>query len=80
MDYIPQEQRQTADLDAIFEEIAMLDGNRQSGDRPEFMRNLGLGPDLDLSAFFGADYQPSDPLYSYLQPDTFGGETEGKYQ
>lgn len=72
MTFVPQEQSQTADLEAIFEEIAALDGNRQSGDRPEFMRNLGLGPDLDLSAFFGADYQPSDPLFSYLQPDSFG--------
>lgn len=72
MDYLPNEQNQTADLEAIFEEIAVLDGKRSNGDRPEFMRNLGLGPDLDLSAFFGADYQPSDPLFSYLQPDSFG--------
>lgn len=74
LDYTSQEQSQTADLEAIFEEIAMLDGTRQAGDRPEFMRNLGLGPDLDLSAFFGADYQPSDPLFSYLQPDSYGND------
>lgn len=67
-----QDEGHPTDLDAIFEEIAMLDGARQDDDRPQFMRNLGLGPDLDLSAFFGTDYQPSDPLFTYLQSDTFG--------
>lgn len=69
---IPSDEGHAADLDAIFEEIAMLDGARPDDDRPQFMRNLGLGPDLDLSAFFGTDYQPSDPLFSYLQSDTYG--------
>ncbi|GAB7348889.1 hypothetical protein MBLNU459_g7584t1 [Dothideomycetes sp. NU459] len=68
----PPHEGQPSDLDAIFEEIAMLDGVRQDDDRPQFMRNLGLGPDLDLSAFFGTDYQPSDPLYTYLHTNSFG--------
>lgn len=55
----------------IFEELAMLE-RTESGQNPKFMQNLGFGPDLDLAEFFGADYQPSDPLLSYMQPDTFG--------
>ena len=35
------------------------------------MENLGFGPDLDLAEFFGADYQPSDPLLAYMQPNEF---------
>lgn len=61
-----------ADLEAIFEEIAMLDGNMQATDGSQFMQNLGVGPDLDLGAFFGADYQQSDPLLAYLQNDAYG--------
>ena len=60
-----------ADLEAMFEEIAMLDGNRQATDGSQFMQNLGVGHDLDLSAFFGTDYQQTDPLLAYLQPDAF---------
>ena len=56
------------DFDALFEEIAMLEGSRHAQDGAQFMQNLGVGPDLDLSTFFGADYQASDPMLAYLQP------------
>ena len=59
-----------ADFDAIFEEIAMLDGSRHAHDGARFMQNLGVNPDLDLSDFFGPDYQASDPMLAYLQPGT----------
>lgn len=62
----------TADLEAIFEEIAMLDGTRQANDGTQFMQNLGVGPDLDLSAFFGADYQQTDSVLAYFQQDALG--------
>lgn len=65
----PNQGDNAVDLEAIFEEIAMLDASRQANERPQFMRNLGVAPDLDLSAFFGPDYQQSDPLLAYLQPD-----------
>ncbi|EME41485.1 hypothetical protein DOTSEDRAFT_73784 [Dothistroma septosporum NZE10] len=55
----------------IFEELAMLE-RADSTHNPKFMQNLGFGPDLDLAEFFGADYQPSDPLLAYMQPETFG--------
>ncbi|KXL51142.1 hypothetical protein M433DRAFT_131980 [Acidomyces richmondensis BFW] len=54
----------------IFEELALLE-RTDSSQHPQFMQNLGFGPDLDLAEFFGADYQPSDPLLAYLQPSTF---------
>jgi len=56
------------DFDALFEEIAMLEGSRHAQDGAQFMQNLGVGPDLDLSTFFGADYQATDPMMAYLQP------------
>ncbi|KAM3421242.1 hypothetical protein BST61_g1648 [Cercospora zeina] len=55
----------------IFEELAMLD-RTDSTANPDFMQNLGFGPDLDLAEFFGADYQPSDPLLTYMRPTSFG--------
>lgn len=54
----------------IFEELAMLD-RTDSTQKPNFMENLGFGPDLDLAEFFGADYQPSDSLLAYMQPNEF---------
>ena len=55
----------------IFEELAMLE-RTESSQNPQFMQNLGFAPDLDLAEFFGADYQPSDPLLAYMQPTLFG--------
>lgn len=56
----------------IFEELANLE-RQDSIQHPQFMRNLGFAPDLDLAEFFGADYQPSDPLLAYatLQPSGY---------
>lgn len=54
----------------IFEELAMLDSIEPSGQNPQFMQNLGFGPDLDLAEFFGSDYQPSNPLLAYMQPQS----------
>ncbi|PIA97441.1 Quinic acid utilization activator [Cercospora beticola] len=56
----------------IFEELAMLDRTDSTGNN-DFMQNLGFGPDLDLAEFFGADYQPSDPLLTYMRPNTYNG-------
>jgi hypothetical protein len=51
---------------SIFDEFATLK-RQESLDQSQFMANFGF-PDLDLAEFFGADYQPSDPLLAYLQP------------
>lgn len=60
----------------IFEELAMLDSVEPMGEHPQFMQNLGFGPDLDLAEFFGPDYQPSNPLLAYMQPSQ-GGNKQG---
>ncbi|KAK5734450.1 hypothetical protein LTR17_008951 [Elasticomyces elasticus] len=56
----------------LFEALAMFEPN-DSSQHPQFMQNLGFAPDLDLAEFFGADYQPSDPLLAYMQPSLFNG-------
>lgn len=62
----------------IFEELAMLDSVEPMGEHPQFMQNLGFGPDLDLAEFFGPDYQPSNPLLAYMQPSQGGnGNKQG---
>lgn len=71
-DVIPTNVAQGAD---VFEELAMLDRTDFSMN-PSFMQNLGFGPDLDLAEFFGADYQPSNPLLTYMQPATYAGSTQ----
>ncbi|KAK4547736.1 hypothetical protein LTR36_000694 [Oleoguttula mirabilis] len=54
----------------LFEELAMLE-RTDSRQHPQFMQNLGFAPDIDLAEFFGADYQPSDPMLAYMQPSLF---------
>lgn len=61
----------------IFEELAMLDSVEPMGEHPQFMQNLGFGPDLDLAEFFGPDYQPSNPLLAYMQPSQGGAKHSG---
>jgi hypothetical protein len=61
----------------IFEELAMLDSVEPVGEHPQFMQNLGFGPDLDLAEFFGPDYQPSNPLLAYMQPSQSGSKQAG---
>ncbi|KAI7509268.1 hypothetical protein KC347_g5346 [Hortaea werneckii] len=63
------EKSTTAGVD-IFEELAMLE-RTDSRSNPQFMQNLGFAPDIDLAEFFGADYQPSDPMLAYMQPSMF---------
>ncbi|KAK6438519.1 hypothetical protein LTR95_005285 [Oleoguttula sp. CCFEE 5521] len=53
----------------IFEELAMLDPVEPLTQQPQFMQNLGFNnPDLDLAEFFGADYQATNSLLTYMQP------------
>jgi hypothetical protein len=55
----------------------MLDSVEPMREHPQFMQNLGFGPDLDLAEFFGPDYQPSNPLLAYMQPSQGGGTKHG---
>lgn len=59
----------------IFEELALLE-QREPSQHPQFLQNLGYpqfmqNPEIDLAEFFGADYQPSDPMLAYMQPSLF---------
>lgn len=56
----------------IFEEFDALLETEDTNHHPQFMQNLGFAPDLDLAEFFGADYQPSDPLLAYIDPLRYG--------
>ncbi|EAW22702.1 putative C6 transcription factor QutA [Aspergillus fischeri NRRL 181] len=48
------------DLDALFDELASLDGTEKGDNQPEFMQNLGFVPDAGLS-----------DLYSYSSQEPF---------
>ncbi|KAF7126228.1 hypothetical protein CNMCM5793_002723 [Aspergillus hiratsukae] len=48
------------DLDALFDELASLDGTEKGDNQPEFMQNLGFAPDAGLSE-----------LYSYSSQEPF---------
>lgn len=75
--FAPQDMSSMLSGTDIFEELAMLE-NMNVSQNPQFMQNLGFGPDLDLAEFFGADYQPSDPLLAYMQPGVFDASTNGQ--
>ncbi|KAI7237337.1 hypothetical protein KC330_g3224 [Hortaea werneckii] len=67
---LPEMENSTTAGADIFEELAMLE-RTDSRSNPQFMQNLGFAPDIDLAEFFGADYQPSDPMLAYMQPPMF---------
>ncbi|KAI7529642.1 hypothetical protein KC331_g15107 [Hortaea werneckii] len=67
---LPEMENSTTAGADIFEELAMLE-RTDSRSNPQFMQNLGFAPDIDLAEFFGADYQPSDPMLAYMQPSMF---------
>ncbi|KAI7219842.1 hypothetical protein KC333_g2706 [Hortaea werneckii] len=67
---LPEMENATTAGADIFEELAMLE-RTDSRSNPQFMQNLGFAPDIDLAEFFGADYQPSDPMLAYMQPSMF---------
>ncbi|OTA35391.1 hypothetical protein BTJ68_03245 [Hortaea werneckii EXF-2000] len=67
---LPEMEKSTTAGADIFEELAMLE-RTDSRSNPQFMQNLGFAPDIDLAEFFGADYQPSDPMLAYMQPSMF---------
>ncbi|RJE19301.1 Quinic acid utilization activator [Aspergillus sclerotialis] len=55
-EYRPQQPRIAPDLDALFDELASLDGTDRTDTRPEFMQNLGFVPNSrmpELSSFTG---------------------------
>lgn len=63
----------SVDLDALFDELASLDGADRQDNQPQFMQNLGFAPNIDLNDFLASDYGQFDPLLSaYAQQSTIG--------
>ncbi|KAJ5689897.1 hypothetical protein N7462_004289 [Penicillium macrosclerotiorum] len=48
----PQQQRIAPDLDALFDELASLDGAEKPDNQPEFMQNLGFVADPEIYSLF----------------------------
>lgn len=74
------------DLDALFDELATLEGPERLDSQPQFMQNLGFAPDMNLSDVLTSDYGQFDPMFNaYLQhsvtatpmPGQAGGQTQG---
>ncbi|KAF2097920.1 hypothetical protein NA57DRAFT_76720 [Rhizodiscina lignyota] len=53
----------SVDLDALFDELASLDGTDNADNQPLFMQNLGLAPNVDLNDVLASDFG-FDPLLS----------------
>ncbi|EKG20718.1 hypothetical protein MPH_01982 [Macrophomina phaseolina MS6] len=56
------------DLDALFDELATLEGPERLDSQPQFMQNLGFAPDMNLNDVLTSDYGQFDPMFNaYLQ-------------
>jgi len=61
----------TTDIDALFDELASLDGTEGSANQPQFMQNLGFAPDMNLTEVLESDYGQFDPFSVYMQHTGF---------
>lgn len=52
----------SVDLDALFDELAALDGAERLESQPQFMQNLGFAPDADLADVLSPDFVQFDPM------------------
>ncbi|KAF4307075.1 hypothetical protein GTA08_BOTSDO05772 [Botryosphaeria dothidea] len=77
------------DLDALFDELATLEGPERLDSQPQFMQNLGFAPDMNLDDVLTSDYGQFDPMFNaYLQhsvtatpaPSGHNGGTVGQTQ
>ncbi|KAK7530627.1 fungal-specific transcription factor domain-containing protein [Phyllosticta citribraziliensis] len=51
------------DLDALFDELATLEGPERLDRQPQFMQNLGFAPDMSLSDVLTPDYSGLDSVF-----------------
>ncbi|KAE8346561.1 hypothetical protein BDV24DRAFT_158198 [Aspergillus arachidicola] len=69
------------DLDALFDELASLDGTENADNQPEFMQNLGFVPDAGIPELYSYSSQVEPFLLAQTQqlpmPDPPGGATTG---
>ncbi|PLB43737.1 hypothetical protein P170DRAFT_418031 [Aspergillus steynii IBT 23096] len=65
------------DLDALFDELASLDGTEKTDNLPEFMQNLGFVPDAGVPELYSYSNQVEPFLLAQNQPQMPGSETTG---
>ncbi|GES59072.1 quinic acid utilization activator [Aspergillus terreus] len=70
------------DLDALFDELASLDGTEKADNQPEFMQNLGFVPDAGIPELYSYASQVEPFLLAQTQPlpHEAGGAQEGDSQ
>jgi hypothetical protein len=57
------------DLDALFDDLTSLDGAERVDTQPQFMQNLGFGPNVNLADLLTSDFGQLDPLMNiYRDP------------
>ncbi|KAE8145780.1 fungal-specific transcription factor domain-containing protein [Aspergillus avenaceus] len=62
-----QRPRIAPDLDALFDELASLDGTEQADNQPEFMQNLGFVPDAGIPELYSYSSQVEPFLLAQAQ-------------
>lgn len=76
----PRRQRIAPDLDALFDELASLDGTEKADNQPEFMQNLGFVPDAGMPELYPYSDQTEPFLLAQTQqksgPETSTGRRE----
>ncbi|KAJ5160297.1 uncharacterized protein N7482_007301 [Penicillium canariense] len=65
--YGPPRQRIAPDLDALFDELASLDGAEKPDNQPEFMQNLGFVSDTGVPEFYSFSSQIEPFLLAQTQ-------------
>ncbi|KAJ5350541.1 hypothetical protein N7541_008268 [Penicillium brevicompactum] len=73
----PRRQRIAPDLDALFDELASLDGAEKADNQPEFMQNLGFVSDAGIPELYSFSGQVEPFLLAQTQQLTSDGTTPG---
>ncbi|RAK97104.1 putative C6 transcription factor QutA [Aspergillus ibericus CBS 121593] len=63
----PRRPRIAPDLDALFDELASLDGTEKTDNQPEFMQNLGFVPDAGVPELYSYSSQVEPFLLAQTQ-------------
>ncbi|KAJ6180589.1 hypothetical protein N7519_011050 [Penicillium mononematosum] len=73
----PRRQRIAPDLDALFDELASLDGAEKPDNQPEFMQNLGFVPDAGIPELYSFSSQIEPFLLAQTQQLPNNGTPSG---
>ncbi|KAJ5486063.1 Transcription factorfungi [Penicillium desertorum] len=73
----PRRQRIAPDLDALFDELASLDGAEKPDNQPEFMQNLGFVSDAGIPELYSFSSQIEPFLLAQTQQLPNNGTSSG---